>query len=324
MKICFMGTPDIAVPTLQVLLDHHEVVCVVTQPDRPKGRGNKLSAPPVKELAIRHHIPVLQPERARDPAFFAALKNHHFDVIVVIAYGQLLPETILTMCRHGALNIHGSLLPKYRGASPIQSAIIQGEAITGVTIMQMNVGMDTGDILLQKKIPIENHTSGDLFTLMGQVGAETLLEALAQIENGSLTRTPQDETQATHAPMLTKEMGLIDWTKTSQEIVCLVNGLNPWPVAYTLLGEMPLKIYKASPRESFAVSGGSKEKPTAKKPTPGTVLAADTKNGIVVQTGDGALALAEVQAKGGKRMPSEEYVKGNPIEVDLIFLWKKI
>lgn len=301
MKICFMATPDIALPTLQALIDNHTVTCVVTQPDKPVGRGKKMTSPPVKVLAESYNIPVLQPEKAKSSVFFDVLKTYEFDIIVVIAYGQILPKTILDMAKHGAINIHGSLLPKYRGAGPIQWAIINGEKTTGVTIMQMNEGMDTGDIILKREIQISNHTSGHMFKEMAVVGAEALIEAISQIENGTATRTPQDETQGTHAPMLTKEMGLISWNKTSQEIINLINGLNPWPVAYMISGQNTIKIYKAA-----TVATESNDKP-------GTIINQDTKTGIVIKTADGALALTEIQVKGGKRMPSTEFLKGNEI-----------
>lgn len=306
MKVCFMGTPDIAVPTLKALIDKHTVSCVVTQPDKPKGRGNKLTPPPVKVLAETEKIPVLQPIKAKDPSFFDELKKFNFDVIVVIAYGQILPKNILNMCKYGALNIHGSLLPKYRGAGPIQWSIINGEKITGVTIMQMNENMDAGDILLSREIPIREHTSEDMFKEMGLVGAEVLLEALYQID--SISRTPQDESQATYAPMLTKEMGLIDWTKSNNEIINLINGLNPWPVAYTSIYNKTIKIYKVAEVNDIFYKGQK----------PGTVLTSDPKNGITVKTGDGAISLGYIQAKGGKVMESTEYVKGNLIQTGTV------
>ena len=306
MKICFMGTPDIAVPTLQALIDNHTVTCVVTQPDKPKGRGNKLTPPPVKVLAEGHAIPVLQPTRARTPEFFDELAVYDFDVIVVIAYGQILPQSILDMCKHGALNIHGSLLPKYRGASPIQSAILNGESVTGVTIMQMDAGMDTGDMILKREIPVGDHTSGSLFETMGQVGATALLDTLTQIEQGTAIRTPQDNTQATHAPMLTKEMGHIDWGKTTREIVNLVNAMNPWPSAYTLLNGEVLKIHAVEPA---SVAGTF---------TAGQVVSATPKQGLLVATADGVLSLSSVQSKGSKAMSGRDYVNGNPVEIGTV------
>lgn len=314
MNICFMGTPDIAVPTLQALIERHTVSCVVTQPDKPKGRGKKLTPPPVKVLAQQHHIPVLQPSRARALEFFTELSTYAFDVIVVIAYGQILPQAILNMCSYGALNIHGSLLPKYRGASPIQSAILNGEITTGVTIMQMDAGMDTGDMLLKREIPVGDHTSGSLFELMGQVGAEALLETLTQIQAGTVVRTPQDDSQATHAPLFTKAMGLIDWTQTSQQITSLVNAMNPWPSAYTLLAGEPLKIHSVRLDTDINTVGGL----YLSEKAPGQVLAADSKHGIWVGTGDGALPLTLLQAKGGKAMAGKDYVNGRPIEVGTV------
>ena len=302
MKICFMGTPPFAVPTLQVLATNHQIVGVITQPDKPKGRGKKLAPPPVKEVAQSLGLPIYQPENIKSPEAFEHIKELQPDIMVVVAYGQILPKTMLELPKYGAVNIHGSLLPKYRGAAPIQWAVINGETTTGITIMQMDTGMDTGHIILKKEMPVNGRTAGEVFESMAVLGAETILQALTQIQDGTAIFTPQDKNQATYAPMLTKAHGHIDWTKNTDQILNLINGLNPWPGAYALLHGQTLKIWKAT------------ECDTGHDASAGTVLVADTKQGIIVKTGDGSLSLQEIQAQSGKRLDPKEYVKGNSIK----------
>ena len=235
MRVIFMGTPDFAVPTLQSLIDsEHEVAAVVTQPDRPKGRGNHLQMPPVKELALKHEIPVLQPERIRRPEVLPLLEAFRPDVIVVAAFGQIIPASILKLPRFGCLNVHASLLPAYRGASPIQWAILNGDEKTGITIMQMNEGLDTGDILLQQeRVLTGEETGGSLFEDLSALGGPMILKALKGLEEGTLHPVPQDEEQASHVSMLTKAMGHIDWTKEAVVLERWIRGLNPWPANFS-------------------------------------------------------------------------------------------
>ena len=235
MRIVFMGTPDFAVPTLTALIEGgHEVVAVVTQPDKPKGRGKAVLMTPVKEKAIEYEIPVYQPVKVRDPEFVELLKTLAPDAIVVVAFGQILPKSILDLPKYGCVNVHASLLPKYRGAAPIQWAVIDGEKESGVTTMMMDVGLDTGDMLEQKAIPLdEKETGGSLFDKLSALGGSMILSTLKGLENGTITRTPQGESGTSYAKMLTKEMGHIDWTKDAVSIERLVRGLNPWPSAYT-------------------------------------------------------------------------------------------
>lgn len=306
MNIVFMGTPDFAVPTLQMLIDQkYNIQAVVTQPDKPKGRGKKEAMPPVKELALKYGIPVLQPERIKgDEEFYNHIKSLNPDLIVVVAFGQILPENILNIPRLGCVNIHGSLLPKLRGAAPIQWAVINQETVTGVTIMYMDKGMDTGDMLLKKEIPIEaDETYYSLHEKMKEVGAKALLEAMPAIEAGGISREKQNDEEATYAPMISKELGHIDWTKDAQSIDALIRGLDPWPVAFTYYKGNMMKIWKAS------VYAGDTEK------LPGTVFEVN-KNGVLVQTGKGLLLVEEIQFANKKRMPVCEYIKGNKIEPD--------
>jgi len=309
MKIIYMGTSEFAVPALLALLDSdtYEVVAVVTQPDRPKGRGNKLAFSPVKELAVQYPVPILQPERIRRKAAMAELASFDAALFVVASYGQILPEAILNMPRYGCINIHASLLPKYRGSSPIQQAVLHGDAESGVTIIQMDKGIDTGDMLLKRSIPIEpGETSGGLHDKLAALGALALLDVLPSLESGMLQPVAQDETASSHAPMLTKEMGLIDWSHGAREIVCLVHGMNPWPYAYTIFDNKPLKLLQA---EICAWE---------KKAAPGTVLEASPKTGLIIMTGNGALRVGEMQTQNGKRMRPEDYLRGHEIRVGTI------
>lgn len=304
MNVIFMGTPDFAVPTLQMLIDEgHTISAVVTQPDRPKGRGNKVIMPPVKELALEHGLEVLQPERVKgNEEFLMHIKALNPDVIVVVAYGQILPESVLEVPKLGCINIHGSLLPKYRGAAPIQWSVINNEPVTGVTIMYMDKGMDTGDMLLKKEMVLgANETYVSLHDKMKEVGADALKEAWSLIVEGGKAREKQNEEEATYAPMIQKALGEIRWEKSNQEIDALVRGLNPWPVAYTYYDGQMIKVWQA-----VKIMGQTEY-------APGTILEVD-KAGIHVQTGSGILIIEEIQAPNKKRMPVSEYIKGNSLE----------
>lgn len=307
MKVVFMGTPEIAVSTLEALARAHEVVGVISQPDKPKDRGKKVQFTPVKEKALELGLEVYQPKRIKSEESFELIQNLNPDIIVVIAYGQILPARVLDYPKHGTINIHGSLLPKYRGAAPIQWAILNGETETGITIMQMDVGMDTGDMILKDSFPLPAHyTSGDLFEHMAKLAPTPLLTALKQIEDGTAIRTPQGD-DFSHAPMLSKEMGHLDWNKTSAELVCTIHGLNPWPGAYAMMGDEVLKIWRAEALSSpeYANSGEGA----------GQILSASAKDGIIIKTTDGALLLLEVQKKGSKKLSGKDFVNGNPLEV---------
>ena len=302
-----MGTPEFAVPSLKALLAKNEnVVCVVTQPDRPRGRGRKVLPPPVKELAEAAAIPVLQPERIKGSDFVSTLKKYGPDIIALTAYGNILPPDIINLPSLGTINVHGSLLPKYRGAAPIQWALINGETETGITIMQMDEGIDTGDILLQEKILIEpTDTTGTLSIKLAELGGEALGKALDLLRQDKLRPIRQDGSQASSAPLLKKEDGLVDWTRSAEQISCLIRGLDPWPSAYTALAGKRLRLF--SPQ---AVENSSCRKAFAE---PGTVCLAD-RNGLLVTTGDGCLRIKEIQAEGARRMNVDAYISGNPIK----------
>lgn len=308
MRIVFMGTPDFAVPTLRSLLNSsHQVVGVVTQPDRPKGRGQELAASPVKQLAQQHGIPILQPLKMKDPAFLEALAAWKPDLIVVAAFGRILPKVVLDLPPKGCINVHASLLPKYRGAGPIQWAIIRGERETGITTMLMDEGMDTGAILLQEPVPIApDDTAGTLSTKLAEVGGRVLLETLTRLEKGTLVPRPQDHSQASMAPLLKKEDGLLDWTLPAVELANRVRGLTPWPGAYTFLGNDRWVIWKAAANDRPA--------PTA---PPGTIIEA-AKDGLLVATGSGALRITEMQPASGRRMTVAQYLAGHRLASGLV------
>ncbi len=299
LKIIFMGTPDFSVPILEALIQAgHEVVLAVTQPDKPKGRGKLLQCSAVKTAALAHQIPVYQPKRIREEACVAHLKTFEADLMIVAAFGQILSEEILTMPKYGCVNVHASLLPKYRGASPIQWAVIEGEPVTGVTTMQMDIGIDTGDILETMEVPLaEDETGGSLFEKLSQAGAKLCVQTVQHIMDGTVTRTKQDETKATHVGMITKQMGAIDWTRPASEIERLIRGLNPWPGTYTTLHGKTLKIWNAS-----VLEGGDSQKA-------GQIVCAE-KQKLIVQTGKGQLCLLEVQLEGKKRMQADAFLRG--------------
>ncbi|GBD39679.1 Methionyl-tRNA formyltransferase [bacterium HR37] len=295
-----MGTPEFAVPSLKALIESgDEVVAVVTQPDKPKGRGLEVTPPPVKILAQKYGIPVLQPQKIKTEEFLKQLEELRPDIICVVAYGKILPKDILELPRYGCINVHASLLPKYRGAAPINWAIIRGEKVTGITTMKMDEGMDTGDILLQREVPIEDEdTAETLSHKLSLTGAEVLIETLNLLKEGKLKPIPQNHSQATYAPMLKKEDGKIDWGKTAEEIKNLVRGTLPWPGAYTFLDNKILKVYKVR-----VVEGQGK---------PGEVIKSD-KETLRVATGENALDILELQIEGGKRLDTATFLRGRKI-----------
>lgn len=301
MRIVFMGTPDFAVPSLQALIDAgHDVCAVYTQPDKPQGRKQILTAPPVKTLALEHDIPVFQPNTLKNEDEQARLRELAPEVIIVVAYGKLLPKAVLDIPPHGCINVHGSLLPRWRGAAPIQWAVIAGDEMAGVTTMQMAEGLDTGDMLLTYETKVgEKETAGELFDRLAQSGAELLTQTLVKLDE--ITPRPQDDAQSCYAHMLDKQMAVIDWGKSAHEIDCLIRGLNPWPIALTTLSGERLKVFAA---EKAAGNG-----------EPGTVLEADPKKGLTVACGEGALGLTEIQLVGGKRMKATDFLRGHAIEV---------
>lgn len=301
MRIVFMGTPDFAVPSLQALIDAgHDVCAVYTQPDKPQGRKQILTAPPVKTLALEHDIPVFQPNTLKNEDEQARLRELAPEVIIVVAYGKLLPKAVLDIPPHGCINVHGSLLPRWRGAAPIQWAVIAGDEMAGVTTMQMAEGLDTGDMLLTYETKVgEKETAGELFDRLAQSGAELLIETLVQLDE--IIPRPQDDAQSCYAHMLDKQMAVIDWSKSAHEIDCLIRGLNPWPIALTTLSGERLKVFAAEK------ANGNGE--------PGTVLEANPKKGLTVACGEGALRLTEIQLVGGKRMKATDFLRGHAIEV---------
>lgn len=301
MRIVFMGTPDFAVPSLQALIDAgHDVCAVYTQPDKPQGRKQILTAPSVKTLALEHDIPVFQPNTLKNEDEQARLRELAPEVIIVVAYGKLLPKAVLDIPPHGCINVHGSLLPRWRGAAPIQWAVIAGDEMAGVTTMKMAEGLDTGDMLLTYETKVgEKETAGELFDRLAQSGAELLTQTLVKLDE--ITPRPQDDAQSCYAHMLDKQMAVIDWSRSAHEIDCLIRGLNPWPIALTTLSGERLKVFAA---EKAAGNG-----------EPGTVLEADPKKGLTVACGEGALKLTEIQLVGGKRMKATDFLRGHAIEV---------
>lgn len=303
-----MGTPDFSVPTLKALIDSkHEIVAVVTQPDKPRGRGREIQMTPVKELALKHQLPVYQPQRAKDPEFVAKMRALMPDVIVVIAFGQILSAELLSVPVYGCINIHASLLPKYRGASPIQWAVINGDRESGITTMMMEEGMDTGDMLETMKVTLdEKETGGSLFERLSVLGGSLILSTLKRLEEGTLTRTPQMHEQATYVKKMSKTFGDIDWSLPAPVIERLIRGLNPWPSAYTRWGGKLLKIWEAD------VLSGDFPEPA------GQILKA-AGNELWVQTGKGVLNIKNLQLEGKKRMDTDAFLRGYPIKAGEIF-----
>ncbi|MDE6903362.1 MAG: methionyl-tRNA formyltransferase [Lachnospiraceae bacterium] len=306
MRVVFMGTPDFAAGILEaVVLAGHEVVLAVSQPDKPKGRGKALQFPPVKEYALSQGIEVYQPRRVREAECVEFIRGRQPEIIVVAAFGQILPKEILDMPKYGCINVHASLLPKYRGAAPIQWAVINGDKVSGVTIMRMDVGLDTGDIIEMAETKLSpEETGGSLFDKLEKLGAGLLVETMEKIENGTARYIKQEESEATHVGMIEKSMGDIDWKKSAVEIENLIRGLNPWPSAYTRIGGKTLKIWKALPEP-----GGEPEKA-------GMVCLVDKKE-LKIQTGDGVLSLLEVQLEGKKRMDIQSFLRGYEVLPDI-------
>lgn len=304
MNIVFMGTPDFAVPSLEALIKEFGVKVVYTQPDRPKGRGKKLAFSPVKEVAVANNIEVLQPEKIRnDVEAIEYLKSLKPDFIIVVAFGQILPKDVLDIPKYGCINLHGSLLPKYRGAAPIQWSVINGEKIAGNTTMLMDVGLDTGDMLLKNEVEVSKFmTAGELYEELKLSGAELLVETIKKVANGEVTPIKQNDEESTYAPMLNKEIAKIDWNKSAEEIHNHIRGMNPWPIATTLYDDKVMKVYESD----FEPSKSAKE--------PGIILKAD-KKGIVVSTKEGNLIIKKLQFPNGKPLMVEQFINGNDIEI---------
>lgn len=306
MKIVFMGTPDFSVPALEELAKVHQVAAVVTQQDRPKGRGHKMQYTPVKEKALELNIPVYQPEKVKNPEFVDILREINPDVIVVIAFGQILSKEILDLPKYGCINVHASLLPKYRGAAPIQWAVIDGEEETGVTTMYMAEGLDTGDVIDTAVIKLdEKETGGSLFDKLAIEGGKLIVETLSKLENGTATRTPQDDEKSSYAGKITKELGQIDFTKPAVTIERLIRGLNPWPSAYTALDGKAMKVWDATVEEGNVTE------------QPGEIVEI-AKHYIKVATGENYLKINEIQLAGKKRMPMDAFLNGYSIKENIL------
>lgn len=308
MRVIFMGTPDFAVETLEEIIKAgHEVVLAVSQPDKAVGRSRALKYTPVKACAIEHGIAVYQPEKVRSPECVEYLREYHPDIIIVVAFGQIVTKAILDLPRYGCVNVHASLLPKYRGAAPIQWAVINGERVTGVTTQRMDEGIDTGDIIMKEEVALRpDETGGSLFTRLSNVGARLCVRTMEAIEAGTAVYTPQDSAKATHTAKIHKELGSIDWSRDAAEIECLIRGLDPWPSAYTRLGDKVLKIWKAE-----VIPGGQQ--------ADWGCITSVQKDAVYVQTGNGILKLLEVQLEGKKRMPVEAFLNGCPVEAGTFF-----
>ena len=304
MKIVFMGTPDFAVPSLKSLINEFGVEAVFTQPDRPKGRGKKLGMSPVKEVALEHNIPVYQPLRLKnEPETIEELKNMEPDFIIVVAFGQILPKEVLDIPKYGCINLHASLLPKFRGAAPLNWSIIKGEKVTGNTTMLMDVGLDTGDMLLKDEVEItDNMTAGELHDILMERGGELLVRTIKGILNNEITPEKQNEEETCYASMLNKEIAKIDWSLSAQDIHNLVRGLNPWPVALTSYDHITMKVHQTR----FEKGDSNKE--------PGTIIAVD-KTGIKVSTGKDILVIEKLQFPKSKQLFVEQFINGNTIEV---------
>ena len=310
MRIIFMGTPDFSVGTLEALIAAgHEVCLAVTQPDKPKGRGKEMQFPPVKEAAIAHNIPVFQPKKIREMECIEELRKYQADVMVVIAFGQILPKAILEMTPYGCINVHASLLPKYRGAAPIQWSIISGESVTGVTTMQMDEGLDTGDMILKKEVLIEPDETGEtLHDKLAKAGADLCVETLKALEDKTATFTKQGESSTPYARMLDKNLGNINWSQSAVEIERLIRGLNSWPSAYTHWGDKVIKIWKAEVECENLITSDV---------TPGTIVAVE-KDSFSVQTGEGVLRILELQLAGKKRMEAGAFLRGYSLKEGVI------
>ena len=302
LRIIFMGTPQFAVPSLQALIDHGEqVVAVISQPDRPCGRGRKVTSPPVKEIALKAGLTMLQPKKIKSDEFLEEIRSYKADLFIVVAYGRILPGPVLDLPPLGTINVHGSLLPNYRGSAPIQWSILNGDQETGVTIMQLDEGMDTGDMLLSGELPIDDDdTTITLSEKMAELGAKLLIEALDKIKENKLPPQKQDESLATEAPPLCKHQSVIDWSKSAKEISCQIRGLDPWPLASTTYNQKWLRLF------SPIVVQGIVTEP------PGTLCNAN-KNGLLFATGENYLLIREVQLEGSKRMGAAAFLCGRPL-----------
>ncbi len=306
MNIVFMGTPDFAVESLKKLYETgHNILAVISQPDRKAGRGMNVVPTPVKEYAESKGLKVYQPERIRkDEELIQKIKDMKPDVIVVVAFGQILPQEVLDIPKYGSINVHGSLLPKYRGAAPIQWSVINGDAVTGITTMMMDAGMDTGDMLEKYEVEIDdNDTYGTLYEKMKVAGGKAIIKTLEKVAEGSIFRVKQGD-DFTMAPMIEKEMGEIDWNKSSKDIRNLIRGLNPMPGAYSYAGEERIKIWAADLTEQVV-----------EEAVPGDIIVANEKNGLLVKTGDGVLELTEIQMPNQKRMTAKEYLRGHKLDI---------
>lgn len=314
MKIVFMGTPDFAVGTLDAIVEAgHQVTAVVTQPDKPKGRGKETQMTPVKRCAFSHGIPVFQPVKIKEPEAVEQLRSYEADIFVVAAFGQILSEEILSMPKYGCVNIHASLLPKYRGAGPIQWSIINGEKITGVTIMRMEKGLDTGDMLFRREVEIApDETADTLHDKLAAAGAKLIVEALPKIEAGEVMPEKQRDEDSSYAKMLTKDMGKIDWSMEAEKLDCLIRGLISWPGASTVFRGKTLKIWEEEPVDASSFPGERKEA------APGTVVLVE-KDAFYVQTGNGVLKVKAVQPEGKKRMAVKDFLLGYPVRAGEAF-----
>lgn len=302
-----MGTPDFGVDTLEQLVKNHEVLGVFTQPDKPKGRGKKMAFPPVKECALKYDLPVYQPDKIRVGEWPETIRSLHPEIIVVVAYGQLLSQEILDIPKYGCINVHASLLPKYRGAAPINWAIIDGEAVTGVTTMRMAAGLDTGDMLLKREVAIERKNAGDLTEELAEVGAELLIETLDKIVKNEIVPEVQEDTLSTYAKMLNKNLAVIDWCESATKIERKVRGFNPWPVAHTKYNDETLKIFSADVIVNADFNDAAN----------GEIVQFDKKS-IWVKTGDGILSILELQLGSNKRMSTQAFLLGNEISLGMI------
>ena len=326
MKIVFMGTPEFAVPSLDALVRNgHEVVLVVTQQDKPRDRGKETKAPAIKEYAVSAGLPVLQPERLkREPDMVERIHHTKPDLLVTCAFGQLLPQSVLDIPAYGTINVHGSLLPVLRGAAPVQWAILNGHAQTGITTMFTDIGLDTGDMLLKEIVEIpEDMTAGELHDMMSIVGAATLIKTLHEMEAGTLKRHPQDDAMATYAPRITKEMGRIDWNKTAWEIHNQVRGLEPWPGAYTHLGDKMMRVVSTTspgrPDVDAEPMPHSQGNAVAQTPAdaPGTILAVGSE-GLLVQAADKPVLIQKIQMPSSRRMLVSDWLNGHTVAVGTV------
>lgn len=317
MRIIFMGTPEFAIPSLKALVESgHDVVLVITQPDKPKGRGKKLAAPPVKEYALEQGIDIFQPEKIKNDSFVDKIRDYNPDVLVTCAYGKILSKDALDVAPFGCINVHASLLPKYRGSAPIAWSIINGESETGVTTMYTDVGMDTGDILLKEVVPLDDEiTTGELEKRLSVVGANLLIKTLEQLVAGTLKRIPQDNDKSSYAPMIDRNEAIINWNSSAKNICNLVRGMDPWPTAFTFYEDNRVKVWKSSMFQGEFNELDSES--DFECMLPGTIISAD-KNGLFVKTGEGILQIHEIQVDSSKRMSVASYLLGHSIEPNVV------